>query len=627
MAPWRALLAPGCGPVRGSGACVRRGGVWAPLSSPSPPCPSVPFCRPALPAYPLRTRWVGLGWMVCLGGFTWCFFPAGRRWLGSLWVVGCLFGAPCRVYGVLGLLAPVHWCARSVCRVVCAASWATWLLFSGVHALCVVLRVRCPGPLGSCSPVCMPWCAAPCARCPGPLGSCSPVCTLCARCCVCGVLGHLAPVHWCARSASGVACAVSWAAWLLFTGVRALVCCVVCTVSWASWLRPTGVHAVCAVLWMRRPGPLGSCSQVCVLAVLCCLCRVLGHLAPVLRRARFVCGVVCVVSRAFWLLFSGVFVPCVFCGMCGVLAHLVRALGCARSVCCGVLRCVWCSVCAVACVVFWAIRPLFTAAHARCVVLCGRCPGPLGCCSPVRVLGVRCCARLVSWASWLPFTGVFLWCVVWCVRRPGPPGSCLPVCLCGALCGVHSVVHLVAPVHRSARSVCCVLCVVSWDSWLLFTGVLLWCVVRCVRCPGPLGSRSLMCVLGLRCFVFGVLGLLAPVHRCVCVVCCVVCAVSWATWLLFAVVLVWCVVWCARCPWPRGSCSPVCTPGVRCFVCGVLGLLAPVHRCAFLVCCAVCAVSWTTWLLFTGVRARCAVFCVWCPGPLGPCSLVCLCCV
>ena len=42
---------------------------------------------------------------------------------------------------------------------------------------------------------------------------------------------------------------------------------VVCTVSWAPWLRFTGVHALCAVLYVRRPGPPGSCSPVRVLAV------------------------------------------------------------------------------------------------------------------------------------------------------------------------------------------------------------------------------------------------------------------------------------------------------------------------------------------------------------------------
>ena len=119
----------------------------------------------------------------------------------------CTLCVWCCVYGVLGLLAPVHRRARSVCGVACTASWASWPLFTGVHALCVVLRVRCPGPPGSCSPVC----------------------TLCVWCCGCGVLGRLAPVHWCARSLCGVVCAVSWAAWLLFTGVPALVCCVVCT--------------------------------------------------------------------------------------------------------------------------------------------------------------------------------------------------------------------------------------------------------------------------------------------------------------------------------------------------------------------------------------------------------------
>ena len=48
-----------------------------------------------------------------------------------------------------------------------------------------------------------------CVQCPGPLGSCSPVCLRGLLCCVCGVLGHLAPVHRCARSVCCVACAVS----------------------------------------------------------------------------------------------------------------------------------------------------------------------------------------------------------------------------------------------------------------------------------------------------------------------------------------------------------------------------------------------------------------------------------
>ena len=73
-----------------------------------------------------------------------------------------------RVCGVLGDLAPVHRCARSVHCVASAGSWASWLLFTGVSARCDVSRVRCPRPLSSCSPLCL-------------LG---------ALLCVCGVLGQ-----------------------------------------------------------------------------------------------------------------------------------------------------------------------------------------------------------------------------------------------------------------------------------------------------------------------------------------------------------------------------------------------------------------------------------------------------
>ena len=129
--------------------------------------------------------------------------PLGRPGASDPWGGGSFLslGRPscAGVCGVLGHLAPVHRCTRSVCCVACAVSWATWLLFTGVPARCVLLRVRCPGPLGSCSPVCPPS----------------------ALLCVCGVLGHLAPVHWCARQVHCFACAVSWATWLLFTGVPA----------------------------------------------------------------------------------------------------------------------------------------------------------------------------------------------------------------------------------------------------------------------------------------------------------------------------------------------------------------------------------------------------------------------
>ena len=647
----------------------------------------------------------------------------------------CPLGVLSCVCGVLGLLAPVHRCARSVCSVACAVSWASWLLFTGVPARCVVLRVRCPGPPGSCSPVC----------------------PLVVLCCVCGVLGLLAPVHRCARSVCCVACAVSWASWLLFTGVPARcvvlrvrrpgppgscspvcpldvlryvcgvlgllapvhrcarsVCCVACAVSWASWLLFTGVPARCVALRVRCPGPPGSCSTVCPLGVLRCVCGVLGLPAPVHRCARSVCCFACAVSWASRLLFTCVPAGCVvlrlrcpgppgscspvrplavLCCVCGVLGLPAPVHRCARSVCC------------VGCEVSWVSWLLFTGVPARCVTLRVRCPGPPGSCSPVRPLGVLCCvcgvlglpasvhrcARsvccvgcAVSWASWLLFTGVPARCVVLRVRRPGPPGSCSPVCPFGVLCCVCGVLGLLAPVHRCARSVCCVACAASWASWLLFTGVPARCVVLRVRCPGPPGSCSPVCPLGVLCCVCGVLGLPAPVHRCArsvccfacavswasrllftgvparcvfffffffffffCVcgvlglpapvhrcarsVCCVACAASWASWLLFTGVPARCVVLRLRCPRPPGSCSPVCPLGVLCCVCGVLGLLAPVHRCARSVCCVACAVSWASRLLFTGVPARCVVLRMRRPGPPGSCSPVCplgvLCCV
>ena len=59
----------------------------------------------------------------------------------------------------------------------------------------------------------------------------------------------------------------------------------VCAVSWAAGLLFTGVPARFAVVRLRCPGPAGSCSPVCSLGVLCCMCSVLGHGAPVHRCA------------------------------------------------------------------------------------------------------------------------------------------------------------------------------------------------------------------------------------------------------------------------------------------------------------------------------------------------------
>ena len=321
------------------------------------------------------------------------------------------------VCGVMGHLAPVHRCARSVCCVACAVSWVTWLLFTGVPARCVLLRVRCPGPLGSCSGVC-------------PLGLLF---------CVCGVLGHFAPVHRCARSPCCVACAVSWATWLLFTGAPA-GCVVVCAESWATWLLFGGVPALCVALRVRCPAPLGSRSPVCPLGVLCCVCGVLGHLAPVHQCARSGCCVACAVSWATWLLFSGAPAGCV--------------VVCAES---------------------WATWLLFTSVPARCVALRVRCPGPLGSCSPVCPPGVLCCV-----------CGV--------LGHLAPVHQCFPLGVLFCVCGVLG--HL-APVDWCARSVCCVACAVSWATWLLFTGVLARRVVLRVRCPGPLGSCSPVRPLGV----------------------------------------------------------------------------------------------------------------------------------
>ena len=150
------------------------------------------------------------------------------------------------------------------------------------------------------------------------------------------------------------------------------------------------------------------------------------------------------------------------------------------------------------------------------------------------------------------------------VPCPGPPGSCSPVCSPRVWSCVYGVLGLLAPVHRCARPVCGVACTVSWASWLLLTGVHALCVVLRVRCPGPLGPCSPVCTLAVCCCVRGVLGCLAPVHRCACL-------------------------------------------GALCCVYGVLGPLAPVHRCARFVCGVVCAASWASWLLFTGARARCVL--------------------
>ena len=292
-----------------------------------------------------------------------------------------------------------------------------------------------------------------------------------------------------------------------------------CAMSLATWLRFTGVHARCVVLRVQCPWPLGYCSPVLSLAVLCCLCGVPGHLAPAHPCARLLCRAARVVSLASWL--------------------------------------------------------LFTAVYVRCVVLRVRCLGPLGSRSPVCTLGVLCC--LCGVLGHLPLAHQ-------CAR---------------SVCCVCSVLGNVAAVDQRARSVCCVACVVSLASWLPFTSVRARRVVLRVRCPWPLGSGSPVCTLGVLCCVCGVLGhlapvnrcarsvcgecsalgLLAPVHRCIPSVCCVACAVSLPSWRRFTGAHGRLVSLRVQCPWPLGSDSP-CKLSVLCCVSGVLGLLAAVHWCA-----------------------------------------------
>ena len=250
-----------------------------------------------------------------------------------------------------------------------------------------------------------------------------------------------------------------------------------------------------------------------------------------------------------------------------------------------------------------------------------QCVRPMGCWFFPVARPPYVCA--VSWAAWLLFTGVPARFAVLRLRCPGPLGSCSPVCSLDVLCCVCGVLGHLAPVHRCARWVCPVACAVSRATWLLVTAAPARRLAMRVRCPGPLGSCSPVCPLGVLCCVCSVLGHLAPVHRCARAVCYVVSAVSWATWLLFTAVSARCVVLRVRCPGPLGPRSPVSPLGVLCCVCGVLGHLAPVHRCGRSVCCFACAVSRASWLLFTGVPSR-GVSSLCCPRCMRMCGVLAL---
>ena len=102
---------------------------------------------------PGRARTSGLG-VPLLPLARWVGWVAPVRPTHGVLVLSCP-SAALRVCSVLGRWAPVHRCARVVCCGASAVSLASWLLFTGVLARCVVLHVRSPGPLGSCSPVCV----------------------------------------------------------------------------------------------------------------------------------------------------------------------------------------------------------------------------------------------------------------------------------------------------------------------------------------------------------------------------------------------------------------------------------------------------------------------------------------
>ena len=169
---------------------------------------------------------------------------------------------------------------------------------------------------------------------------------------------------------------------------------------------------------------------------------------------------------------------------------------------------------------------------------------------------MRCFACSVCWVSG-SCSPVYLLVVLFCLFRVLPLGSCSPVCPRGLLCCVCGVLGHLAHVHQCARSVRCFACAVSSATWLLFTDVPAQCVFLLVRCPSPLGSCSPVCSLVSLVFLCGVLGHLAPVHWCACLVRCFACAVFLATWLLFTCAPARCVVLLVQWAGPLGSCSPV----------------------------------------------------------------------
>ena len=204
--------------------------------------------------------------------------PARLSLVASMAPVDICHGPLCSLAGLrpaaLGY-RPCCWPGESAWLPQCARPMGGGLLFPVPRPPYVCACVWCRRPLGACSPVCVHavFCVFP-VRCPGSLGSCSPVFPLIAVHSVCSVLGLLAPVHRCDRSVRCVVCAVSSATQLLFTCVSA---------------RCVGLHVWC-------PAGLRSCLPLRSLSALCCVCGVLLHLAPVHGCSCPRCCVACALS-------------------------------------------------------------------------------------------------------------------------------------------------------------------------------------------------------------------------------------------------------------------------------------------------------------------------------------------
>ena len=169
-------------------------------------------------------------------------------------VYGCACSVCC-VCGVLGDLSPVHRCAGLVCCVARPVSLATWLLFTGMRAWCAVCAV--------CLAIWLLFTGVPSrcvvcrVRCPWPLGSCATLCIFSVRRCVCGVLGHLAPVHPCARS---VVCVCNVLGQLAFVQGSVRLAC------WCLWRLGSCLCAAFCIVWCAFVNRLWFLLVPCVLA-------------------------------------------------------------------------------------------------------------------------------------------------------------------------------------------------------------------------------------------------------------------------------------------------------------------------------------------------------------------------